>query len=312
MRARTIRTGIYEKSLWKRIMQHRTLYLFLAPAIIYLAVFAYTPMYGLQIAFKNYNGAFGIWGSPWVGLKHFKDFIQGYYFWPVIKNTLSISILSSLIGFPFPIILALMLNEVNNSKYKKFLQTVLYAPHFISMVVMAGIIIIMLSPTIGVVNFGLEFLGFEKQYFMIQPAAFKHIYVWSGVWQSMGWGAIIYLAALSSVDVGLHEAAMIDGASRIKRIWYINIPAIKPTIVILLIMNIGNMVGVGFEKAFLLQNDLNLETAEIISTYVYRRGLLDGSFSFSTAVGMFNSVINLILLLAANFIAGKVGETSLF
>jgi len=269
-------------------------------------------MYGLQIAFKNYSGALGIWGSKWVGLKHFKDFIGGYYFWPIIRNTLTISIYSTVVSFPFPIILALMLNEVNNYKYKKFLQTVLYAPHFISMVVMVGIIILMLSPSIGIINHFISFLGFEKQYFMIQPDAFKHIYVWSGIWQDMGWGAVIYIAALSSVNQELHEAATIDGASRIKRIWHINLPAIKPTIIILLILNIGSIVSVGFEKTFLLQNDLNLAKSEVISTYVYRRGLLKGSLSFSTAVGLFNNVINLILLVLTNYIARKLNETSLF
>jgi putative aldouronate transport system permease protein len=282
------------------------------PTIIYFAVFSYAPMYGLLIAFKNYNGAFGIWGSPWVGFKHFKDLLGSYYFWPIIKNTLTISFYSTAIGFPFPIILALMLNEVNNYKYKKFVQTVLYAPHFISTVVMVGIIIIMLSPTIGIVNHWLEFLGFERYYFMIQPDAFKHIYVWSGIWQNMGWGAIIYLAALSTVSTELYEAATIDGASRIQKIWHINIPAIKPTIVIMLIMSIGSMISVGFEKTFLLQNDMNIKASEVISTYVYKRGLINGSFSFSTAVGLFNNVANLILLLIANFIARKTSETSLF
>ena len=312
MKAGTTNKGSYEKSLWKRVVQHRTLYLFLVPTIIYFAIFSYAPMYGLQIAFKNYNGAFGIWGSPWVGLKHFKDFVGGHYFLPIIRNTLTISIYSTIIGFPIPIILALMINEINNYKYKKFVQTVLYAPHFISTVVMVGIVIIMLSPTIGIINYGLEFLGLERQYFMAQPNAFKHIYVWSGIWQNMGWGAIIYLAALSSVDPELHEAATIDGANRIKRIRYINIPTIKPTIVILLIMSMGSMVSVGFEKTFLLQNDLNLKTSEVISTYVYRRGLINGSFSFSTAVGLFNNVVNLILLLISKLIARNVGETSLF
>lgn len=299
-------------NLLKRIIKHKTFYLFLLPAITYVVIFSYIPMYGLQIAFKNYSGAFGIWGSKWVGLKHFRDFTGGYYFWPIIRNTLTISLYSTIVGFPFPIILALMLNEVHNSKYKRLLQTILYAPHFISTVVMVGMIIIMLSPSTGIVNYLLDFLGFEKQYFMIQPDTFKHIYVWSGIWQGMGWGAVIYLAALSSVSQELHEAATIDGASRIKRIWHINLPAIKPTIVILFILNIGNIISVGFEKTFLLQNSLNLPKSEVISTYVYRRGLLDGSFSFSTAVGLFNNVINLLLLLIANFIARKLSETSLF
>ena len=312
MKTQTASNNILKKSLWSNIVKHRAYYMFLAPAIIYVFIFSYIPIYGLQIAFRDFNGAFGIWGSKWVGLQHFKNFIEGYYFWPILRNTLTIAIYATVIGFPFPIILALMLNEIHNHKYKKFVQTVLYAPHFISTVVMVGIIIIMLSPTIGIINFALEYLGLEKQYFMIQPHLFKHIYVWSGVWQGMGWGAIIYLAALSTVNQELHEAASIDGASRIKRIWHINLPTIKPTIVILLILSIGSIVGVGFEKAFLLQNNLNLEASEVISTYVYRRGIISGNYSFASAVGLFNSVVNGLLLVIANFIARNVNETSLF
>lgn len=205
-----------------------------------------------------------------------------------------------------------MLNELQNAKYKKLVQTTMYAPHFISMVVMVGIIVSMLSPSTGVVNTLLETMGFERRYFMIYPFAFRHIYVLSGIWQNMGWGAIIYLAALSTVDPALHEAAKVDGASRIMRIIHINIPTILPTIIILLILRMGNLLSVGYEKIYLLQNDLNLEVSEVISTYVYKRGLLGGQFSFSTAVGLFNNIINIILLLLTNLIAGKLGSTSLF
>ncbi len=299
------------KSLWKRIVENKALYLFLLPSVVYLLIFHYIPMYGIQIAFQNFNPALGFSKSPWVGLQHFEDFVSGYYFWTTLRNTLTISFYS-LLTFPIPIILALMLNEVQNYKYKKFVQTVLYAPHFISTVVLIGMVTIILSPSTGIVNHFLAMLGFERQYFMIQPKAFKHIYVWSGVWQGSGWSAIIYLAALSAVDPELHEAATIDGASRLQRIRYINIPTIRPTIIILLIMKIGSMVSIGYEKAYLLQNDLNLEMSEIISTYVYRRGLLNASYSFSTAVSLFNSAINIILLVIANFVARKVSETSLF
>lgn len=298
-------------TLLKKIKKHSALYIFMLPAIIYVAIFYYGPMYGVQIAFKDFNAAFGIWGSKWVGFKHFKDFFEGYYFWRLVRNTLAIS-LYSMVSFPLQILLALMLNEIRNYKYKKFVQTVLYAPHFISIVVMVGIITTILSPSMGVVNHILELLGCERQYFMIQPGAFRHIYVWSGIWQHTGWGAIIYLAALSNVDVELHEAATIDGASRIQRIRYINIPTIIPTIVILLILRIGSIASVGHEKAFLLQNGLNLEVSEIISTYVYRRGLISGQYSFSTAVGLFNNAVNVIMLLLANAISRKVSETSLF
>lgn len=298
--------------LVKRIIANRWLYLFLAPTIIFLAIFNYIPMYGVQIAFRNYNPAIGIWRSPWVGLHHFKEFINGYYFWPILKNTLSVSICSTLFGFPMPIFIALLLNELKSKRYKKIVQTTLYAPHFISTVVLVGMIIIMLSPSTGVINKAIEFLGFEKQYFMIQPESFLYITVISGIWQGMGWSAIIYLAALSGVDPQLHEAATIDGASRLQRIWHINFPAIKPTIVILLIMGIGKIASVGFEKVFLLQTSLNLETSEIISTYVYKRGLLNASYSFSAAVSFFNNIVNIILLLVANFTARKFSETSLF
>ena len=302
---------ITKKSLWKRIVECKALYFFLLPSLVYLFIFHYIPMYGVQIAFRNFNPALGFTGSPWVGLQHFKDFVTGYYFWPIIRNTLTISFYS-LLTFPIPIILALMLNEIRSYKYKKFVQTVLYAPHFISTVVLIGMVNLILSPSTGIVNHLLAALGFERQYFMIQPQAFKHIYVWSGVWQGSGWSAIIYLAALSAVDPELHEAATIDGASRLQRIRYINIPTIKPTVIILLIMSIGSLVNIGYEKAYLLQNDLNLEMSEIISTYVYRRGLLKASYSFSTAVSLFNSIINIILLVTANFISRKLGETSLF
>jgi putative aldouronate transport system permease protein len=307
-----LKDSISKKNLWKNIKKHRVLYFFLAPTIIYFAIFSYTPLYGLQIAFKNYSPGLGFADSAWVGLKHLKDFVGGYYFWPIIRNTLTLSIYTLIATFPIPIILALMLNELNSYKYKKLLQTVLYAPHFISTVVLVGMMVIFLSPSIGIINYIISFLGFEKQYFMIQPEAFKHLYVLSDVWQNSGWSAIIYLAALSTVDPELHEAATIDGASRMQRIWHINLPKVKPTIVILLILSIGSMVGIGFEKVFLLQNDLNLKMSEVISTYVYRRGILQGGFSFATAVGLANNVVNLILLLAANFIARRVNETSLF
>lgn len=301
-----------KKVLWKRINEHRTLYFFLLPTLVYLAIFAYAPMYGIQIAFKDYSPGLGILKSKWVGFRNIKNFIDSYYFWITIKNTLSISIYSLIVSFPMPIFLALLLNEIQNKKYKKFLQTTLYAPHFISTVVMVGIIVIMLSPTMGVFNKIIELLGYERQYFIVQPKAFRHIYVWSGIWQHMGWSAIIYIAALSNVDPELHEAATIDGASRMQRIRHINMPTIAPTISILLIMSVGSLVSVGFEKIYLLQNPLNLETSEVISTYVYKRGLLDANYSFASAVGFFNNIVNVCMLLLANFIMRKVSDTSLF
>jgi len=295
----------------KRIWKYKAYYAFLLPAVIYVAIFNYGPMYGLQIAFKDFSGALGIAGSKWVGTKHFESFLNGYYFWTLIKNTFAISIYSLAVGFPIPIILALMLNEVGE-RYKRIAQTVLYAPHFISTVVMVGIIMTMFSPSIGVVNTVRELLGLERLYFVTMPEAFRHLYVWSGVWQSMGWSAVIYIAALSGVDPELLEAATIDGAGRMQRIIHINIPVIRPVIVILFIMTVGKLASVGYEKIYLLQNDLNVEVSEVISTYVYKRGLLNAQYSFTSAVDIFNNVINVALLLTANAVSRKVGETSLF
>ena len=246
-----------------------------------------------------------------MGLENFQRFLESYMFTKIMRNTIRIN-LYSLMLFPLPLIFALLINYMPSRRFKKSIQTVSYAPHFISTVVMVGIIQTMLSPSIGVINHLLETLGFERQYFMIQPGAFRTVYVLSGIWQNMGWNAVIYLAALSAVDPELHEAATIDGASRLKRVRYINIPTILPTIIIMLIMRIGNLASIGYEKIYLLQNDLNLETAEVISTYVYRRGLGGGQYSFSTAVGLFNNVINVVLLIFANTIARNTGETSLF
>lgn len=288
------------------------LYLFLLPAILWYLIFAYGPLYGLQIAFKNFNGALGIWGSKWVGFKHFESFFSSYYFWVLIKNTLGLTFYSLVAGFPIPIILALMLNEVKNAKYKKFVQTVTYAPHFISVVVLVGIINISLSPNYGFISLGLQSLGLEKVNYLVSPTAFRHIYVWSGIWQNAGWNSIIYIAALSSIDPTIHEAAVIDGASRLQRVWHINVKSIVPTMVILLILNTGSVMNVGFEKVFLMQNDLNSTTSDVISTYIYRRGMINADYSFSSAVGLFNNIINFTILMSVNAISRRLGETSLF
>jgi len=301
-----------KRNFYKTVRKYYQYYLLIIPTLLYYLVFHYGPLYGLQIAFKDFNGAFGILGSKWVGFKHFSNFFSSYYFWPLVRNTIVISLYSLIAGFPIPIILALMLNEVKNYKYKKFLQTVYYAPHFISTVVLVGIITIFLSPSYGIFNFIRRELGLAPVSYMTDPAAFKHIYVWSGIWQDAGWGTIIYLAALSNVDPELYEAAKIDGANRTQRIWYINIPTIVPIIVVLLILNFGKIMNVGFEKVFLMQNDLNMDAADVISTYIYRRGLINANFSFSSAVGLFNNVINFMLLIIVNFIANKMSEHSLF
>lgn len=296
----------------KMIFQNWELYLLVLPLMLYIIVFAYFPMYGIQIAFKDFNPVDGIWGSDWVGFKHFIRFFDSYYFWDLIRNTVGISFYSLLAGFPIPIILALSLNEAKDGIFKRVVQTVTYAPHFISVVVMAGIIITFLTPSTGIVNYFIQALGFEPISFMTEPGWFKSVYVWSGVWQSAGWGTIIYLAALAGVDPQLHEAAIMDGASRWQRIWYINIPAITPTIVILLILDMGSFLSVGFEKILLLQNALNMESSDVISTFVYRVGLVEGQYSFGTAVDIFNAVINAILLITVNYIARKRTEASLW
>ena len=299
------------KKFATRVWKHRDYYLMLLPAVIYVIIFCYTPMYGLQIAFKDYRMSLGFSGSRWVGFRHFIDFFNGYSFKSLLKNTLLLSLYQLVVGFPIPVILALIINELKG-KYKRIVQTVLYAPHFISTVVLVGMITIMFSVSSGVVNTILSELGFEKIYFMGAPQYFKHLYVWSGVWQSMGWNAIIYLAALSGVDPGLHEAASIDGATRMQKIIHINIPSILPTIMITLILQIGKLLSVGYEKVYLLQTDLNIEASEVISTYVYKRGIVNTNYSFSTAVGLFNNVINVTLLILANQISKKVTKSSLF
>ena len=287
-------------------------YVLLAPAVIYFAVFCYGPMYGVQIAFRDFKASRGIWGSPWVGFDQFMRFFNAYYFWDLIRNTLVISVYGLIVGFPIPIILALCVNELKEGKFKKTVQTVTYAPHFISTVVFCGMIIAFLSPTYGVINKVIMGLGGQKTAFLSEPGLFPSIYVWSGVWQNAGWGSIIYLATLSGIDVALYEAATIDGATRFQKMKYINIPFLIPIIVVLLILNSGQILSVGYEKALLLQNNLNTKTSEVISTYVYKAGLLQAQYSFSTAVGLFNSVINLIIIFTVNKIARNVSENSLW
>lgn len=300
------------RSQIKKIKKYWQYYVLLLPAFIYFVVFCYGPMYGVLIAFKDFVVTKGIWGSEWVGLDNFKRFFESYYFGKLIKNTLTISVYGLVVGIPLPIILALGLNELKNGKFKSIVQTVTYAPYFISIVVICGMIISFLSPTTGIVNKIIEIFGGEAIPFLSQEKWFSTVYVLSGVWQGTGWGSIIYLAALSSADPALYEAAMIDGASKIKRIWYIDIRCIVPTMVILLILNCGNVLSVGYEKIYLLQNELNASTSEVISTYVYKTGLVNAQYSFATAVGVFNSVVNLVLLCFVNRIARKISEVSLW
>lgn len=288
------------------------LYLMVAPAVIYMLLFAYKPMYGILIAFKDYSMRKGVMGSEWVGFANFTRLFQSYWFPIILKNTLTLSVLSLVVSFPLPIILALVLNEVQNAKFRKFFQTVSYAPHFISTVIVCSMVTLFLSPSAGIINHIIAALGGERFAFMQSPEAFKWIYVISGVWQGLGWSSIIFFATLSGVDKALLEAAEIDGANRFQRIWHINVPVLMPTVIILLILQVGSLLGVGYEKAFLLQNSTNLSASEIISTYVYKVGLEQADFSFGTAAGLFNSVVNTILLLATNWISKKVTDTGLF
>lgn len=296
--------------LKKILRKNWQMYALLLPVFAYIILFAYVPMYGIQIAFKDFSPRVGIMGSDWVGLEHFQRFFSGYYFGQLVGNTVSISLLTLVVGFPAPIILAILLNEVRSSGFRRVVQTVTYAPHFISMVVMCGMIFLFLSPQSGLVNVLIKACGGEPVYFMGQPEYFKAIYVITDVWQNAGWSSVIYMAALSGIDPQIHEAAKIDGAGRLRRIWCINLPGILPTIIILLIMNCGSIMSVGFEKIFLLQNDLNRSASDVISTFVYRQGLLLSDYSFSTAVGLFNSVINFALLVTVNWIASKTADIS--
>lgn len=298
--------------MYKRIKKNWDLYLLILPVIAFFLIFEYGPMYGLQIAFKDFIANKGILDSPWVGLKHFDRFFDSYYFWRLLGNTLGIGLYQLLVGFPIPIILALLINEVRSKKFSRFVQTITYAPHFLSTVVMVGVLFIFLSPQTGLLNSLITWLGGEPIDFLTQPEWFKSIFVLSGVWQQMGWSSIIYLAALAGIDQQLHEAARVDGASRWQRIWHINLPGIMPTIIVLLILNMGSLLGVGFEKVFLMQNSLNMPASDVISTHVYRKGIIDGQYSYSAAVGLFNSVINFTLLVLVNRIARKVNNTSLW
>lgn len=296
------------------IRRNWQLYLIMAVPFIWLIVFRYIPMVGVQIAFRNYRAVDGIFGSQWVGFEYFKKFFESYMFSDVMKNTIILSVYTLVAGFPLPIIFALALNNTRRKKLKKTTQMIAYMPHFISLVVMVGMIIQFLNKRMGIINMGISALGGTPQDFMANPSAFPHIYVWSDVWQNLGWNSIIYIAALSGIDMDLHESAQIDGANRFQRMIHIDIPGIIPTVIMLLIMNTGYMMSIGFEKAFLMQNDLNRNASEILSTYVYKMGLASAfpDFSYGAAIGVFNSVINLVIILSVNKIAKKFAGISLW
>lgn len=301
--------------LKKNIQRHWALYLFVIPALMITVIFKYIPMYGLQIAFKNYNFVDGISGSPWAsmnGFQHFYRFFISMDFWKIIRNTFAISIYTLAIGFPFPIILALMINQLKNERAKRLIQTVTYMPHFISTVVLVGIILLFLSPSTGLYGHIAKFLEIKPINIMAEPKLFSSVYVWSNVWQNTGWNSIIYLAAISSIDPALYEAARIDGASKLKIITKIDIPHLMPTIMMLLILQSGRLLMVGFEKVYLMQNPLNLANSEIITTYVYKMGILNQNFSYGSAIGLFNTIVNFALLITVNKLSRKATGNSLW
>ena len=302
------------KSLGQRIYRARQLYLFLLLPIIYLIIFKYIPMFGLQIAFKDYSISKGMFGSPWVGFKYFNKFFHDYNFKRILVNTLRISLYSLVVNFFIPVTLALCLNCLRHTGVKKVIQTITYIPHFVSTVVLVGMMNQMLNPIIGLYGNAVQTLtGSRAADILGMPSAFPHLYVWTGVWQNMGWSSIIYIAALASCDQELHEAAQIDGATRFQRVLYVDIPSIIPTAIIMLILDCGRVMNIGFEKVYLMQNSLNLSYSEVISTYVYKLAFGgSGNFSYSTAVGMFNSVINFILIVSVNQISRKFSDTSLW
>lgn len=299
------------KRRWRRRLQGWQLYALAAPAIIFFFIFNYAPMYGVQIAFRDFIPSQGFWGSPWVGFKHFERFFGSFYFWRLLGNTLLLS-LYQLVLFPLPIILAFSLNEVKNVLFKRFAQTLTYAPHFVSTVVVVGMLFAFLDPRTGLVNGGLALLGLGPIQFMQDSSWFRHLFVWSGVWQTLGWSTIIYLAALAGVNPELHQAAEIDGANRFQRIRHVNLPAIMPTVVVLFILDFGSFMSVGFEKVLLMRNSLNSSTADVIQTFVYEAGLLQGEYSYAAAVGLFDSVINIAVLVGANTLARRVSDNSLW
>ena len=299
---------------WKRISRNWGLYLLLLPSLVLLILFAYKPMYGVVIAFKNYKNSLGILGSPWAEplFKNFQRFFNSYQCEATIRNTLRLSLYSLAVGFPIPIILALMINQITAMRFRRTFQTILYLPHFISTVVMVGLLLIWLYPSSGLVGAFYRLLGKDAPNVMTSASGFPSIYVWSDVWQHSGWDSIVFLAALSSIDPTLYEAATVDGATRWQKMRYIDLPLLMSTACIMLILRAGNLMNVGFEKVFLMQNDLNMSTSEIIATYVYKMGLRNSQYAVSTAVNLFNNLVNFVLLLLVNCVTRKLGETSLF
>lgn len=302
------RPGRLRRSIWR----HWQLYLLVIPPLLYFALFKYVPMANAVIAFKDYNVIEGIWGSAWAGFEHFERLFSNPAFGTIVSNTFLLSLYALIASLPIPIILALALNEIRGRFFKRTVQMVTYAPYFISTVIIVSMAILILSPRIGMLSTVTGFFGLPAIDYLAQPDFFRHVYVWSEVWQTAGYSAVIYMAALAGVDPALYEAAKVDGANRLQKIWHVDLPSIMPTIVVVLILSVGSIMVVGFEKAFLLQNPLNLSQSEIIATYTYKIGIQNADFSLGTAVGLFNSVINLVLLLGVNAVSKRVTGNGLW
>ncbi|MEJ9221290.1 ABC transporter permease subunit [Paenibacillus glucanolyticus] len=306
------KTDFLSHSFMNRVIKGRYLLLMFLPCLLYYLIFKYLPMFGVVISFQNYNLFKGIWESDWVGFKNYLMFFKNPDFLIIIRNTFLLGLYNLIFGFPAPIILAILLNEVTKGVFKRFVQTVSYLPHFISNVVVAGMVVMFLSPSTGMINSFIEWLGFEPINFLMKPDYFRSIYVISDIWQHVGWETIIYLAALTAIDPQLYEAAKIDGANRWKQMLNVTLPGMAPTIIILLILHVGRVLEVGFEKVFLLYNPATYETADVIGTYVYRTGIIGGNYSYATAIDLFTGLISLILVYGTNLLSRKVSETSLW
>ena len=302
----------YWGALASDIFRDKHLYMMLLPVVVWYLMFLYKPMLGLQIAFRDYSPWLGVSQSPWVGLENIKKFFEGVYFWRVLKNTLIINLYALVFGFPAPILLALLLNEIKRKRFKQIIQTVSYLPHFISVVVVAGMVISLLAPQTGIVNVIIKLFGGEPKYFIMQPEYFRTIYTLMNIWKEVGFSSIIYMSALSSIDQDLYEACAIDGGGRLRQTVHITLPGIMRTVVIMLIMKIGGLLSVGYESILLLYQPSTYETADVISTYVYRLGIEGDQQSLATAVGLFNSVVSFILIMAANYISKKASDISLW
>ena len=317
MEARIMSNTVLKKQREKsrklsNIMQNKALYVMVLPALVFFALFNYWPMYGVQIAFRNFSFANGITGSKWVGMKWFNFFFKANQFPVIVRNTLLLSLYDLAAGFPFPILLALIMHNVPSKRFRRVTQTATYMPHFISVVVLVGMMSCMFSVNSGWFSTIVRALGGTPVQLMGEAKYFRHVYVWSGVWQQMGWNSIIYLAALTSIDPGLHEAAMIDGAGKLRRIWHIDLPGIGETIAIMLVLKFGSMMSTGFEKIYSMQADLNLSVSEVISTYVYKMGMMNNKYSYSAAISLFNNVINFTLLILVNKASSKLSGSSLW